>query len=58
MQRHRGSLFPATPMLLAAIEQRRVDPAMLAANDVVAPVAVDHVAAFENILRVLKDVWR
>ena len=55
VQRHRTSLFPATPMLLATVEERRVEPSMLSANDVVAPVRVDHVAAFENILRVLPD---
>ena len=42
-------------MLLAAVEVRRVDQSMLSEQDVVAGVRVDHVALFENILRLLPE---
>ena len=35
VQRHRADLFPTTPMLLAAIEVRRVDQSMLSEQDAV-----------------------
>ena len=53
VQRHRPRLFPATPMLFTAVEQRRVQYDKLTENDTVAAVAHDYPAAFENILRVL-----
>ena len=55
VQQHRADLFPTTPMLLAAVEIRRVEQSMLAASDTVVPVRVDHVAAFKNILRLLPE---
>lgn len=55
VQKHRGQLFPTTPMLLAAVEARRVDGSMLSTRDTVVSVRVDHAAVFQNILRLLPD---
>ena len=53
VQQHRPDLYPTTPMLLAAVEVRRVEPSMLSEQDAVAGVRYDDVAAMENILRLL-----
>jgi signal transduction histidine kinase len=53
VQRYRPRLFPATPMILTAVEQRRVQYEKLTENDTVVAVAHDFPAAFDNILRVL-----
>ena len=53
VQRHRPRLFPATPMVFTAVEQRRVQYDKLTENDTVVAVAHDFPAAFENILHVL-----
>jgi signal transduction histidine kinase len=55
MQAQRARLFPETPMIVAAVEQRRVDAARLGHNDTVVSVAHDFAASFDNILRVLPD---
>jgi signal transduction histidine kinase len=55
VQRHRQQLFPSSPMLLTVVDQRRVRYSVLTANDVVVAVAIDYVAAIENILQVLPD---
>jgi phospho-acceptor domain-containing protein len=55
VQRHRGELFPTTPMILTAIEQRRVQTDRLTEYDTVVAVAHDFPAIFDNILRVLPD---
>ena len=55
VQRHRADLYPTTPMLLAAVEVRRVDQSMLSEQDVVAAVRTDYVVLFENILRLLPE---
>jgi signal transduction histidine kinase len=55
VQRHRQRLFATTPMVLAALEQRRIQPSMLTENDAVAGVAANFPAVIENILRVLPD---
>lgn len=55
VQRHRQKLFATTPMVLAALEQRRIQPSILTENDAVAGVAADFPAVIENILRVLPD---
>lgn len=54
-QAQRARLFPETPMIVMAVEQRRVDTARLGENDTVVSVAHDFTASFENILRVLPD---
>jgi signal transduction histidine kinase len=53
IQRYRDRIFPTTPMLLTAVEQRRVQHDKLTQNDTVAATANDVPAAFENILRML-----
>ena len=53
VQRHRQRLFSATPMVLTAVEQRRIKSEKLTENDTVVAVAHDFPAAFENILSVL-----
>src|SRR5262245_40151078 len=55
VQRHREQLFPITPMVLTAVERRRVQYSSLSENDVVVALVHDHSAVFENILRVLPD---
>jgi signal transduction histidine kinase len=55
VQQHRTVLFPTTPMLLAAVDVRRVDQSMLSDQDVVAGLRFDHVALVENILRLLPE---
>ncbi len=53
VQRYRRELFPGAPMLLTAVEQRRVDPASLASTDTVAAVNGDLISFMEHLLRVL-----
>ncbi len=55
VQQHRADLFPTTPMLLAAIEARRVDPSTMSDQDAMVGVRTDQVALFENILRLLPE---
>ena len=55
VQRHRTDLYPKTPMLLAAIEVRRVDQSMLSDQDAVVGVRKDYVVLFENIMRLLPE---
>ena len=53
VQRYRQRLFPVTPMIFTAVEQRRVQYEKLTENDTVVAVAHDFPAAFDNILHVL-----
>ena len=53
IQRHRQQLFPTTPMVFTAVEQRRVQSEKLTENDTVVAVAHDFPAVFDNIVRVL-----
>src|SRR6478672_1128334 len=53
VQRHRQQLFAATPMVLMAVDQRRVQYSDLTANDTAVAVRIDYLSAFENILQVL-----
>ena len=55
VQRHRADLYPTTPMLLTAVEGRRLDQSMLSEQEVVAPVRADYGVLFENILRLLPE---
>jgi hypothetical protein len=55
VQRHRQQLFPATPMVFTAVEQRRVRYSTITASDTVVAVAHSFRAFFESILRVLPD---
>jgi signal transduction histidine kinase len=55
VQQHRADLFPITPMLLAAVEVRRVEQSMLSAHDTVVGVRVDQIVLVENILKLLPE---
>lgn len=55
VQRHRQHLFDATPMLLAVVDQRRVQYSAITAHDAVAAVSINYFKAIENILQVLPD---
>lgn len=55
VQAHRERLFPETPVIITAVEQRRVDTTRLGANDTVVSVAHEFPASFDNILRLLPD---
>ncbi len=52
-QTHRPTLFPTTPMLLAAVDRRFVDRATLGPNDTAVPVDYDPTKIVDNILRLL-----
>ena len=53
VQRYRADLYPTTPMLLTAVEVRRVDKSLLSEQDTVVGARFDQVALVENILRLL-----
>jgi signal transduction histidine kinase len=53
VQRFRQQIFPATPMLITAVEQRILPLANLTPNDAVVAVKIDIPELFENILQVL-----
>jgi signal transduction histidine kinase len=53
VQRNRARLFAAIPMVLTAVEQRRIQFSSLSDNDTVVAVAHDFPRSFETILRVL-----
>ncbi len=55
VQRYRQQLFPSTPMLYTAVEQRRVALAGLTNNDTAVAITIDIAGVIENILRVLPD---
>ncbi|MFZ5677525.1 MAG: ATP-binding protein [Pseudomonadota bacterium] len=55
IQQHRRELFPASPMLLTAIEQRRVQFSKLTENDAAVTMHIDYLKAMENILQVMPD---
>ncbi|HET9069415.1 MAG TPA: hypothetical protein VFN28_12280, partial [Amaricoccus sp.] len=56
VEAHRAEIFPAAPLLLTAIEARRVDPAHLGGRDVVAAHVVDVPAIVNTILEVQPGV--
>ena len=53
VQRNRHNLFAATPMVLTAVEHRRVQLVNLTENDALVAVTHDLPAIIDNILRVL-----
>lgn len=55
IQRHRGELFPTTPMIFTAVDRRRVDYDHLSENDTVVAVNHDFAAILKTILQVLPD---
>ncbi|MGE3872926.1 MAG: ATP-binding protein [Parvibaculaceae bacterium] len=55
VQQHRQELFPSAPMVMTAIDQRRVQFSTLTSEDAVVAVHIDYLAAMKNILHVLPD---
>ena len=55
VQRNRQRLFATTPMVLMAVDQRRVQYSNLTAYDTVVAVRINYLSAFENILQVLPE---
>ena len=55
VQQHRQRLFPAVPMIVTAVDHRRVHHQKLSENDAVVPVDNNIPAVFENILQVLPE---
>ncbi len=53
VQQHRQRLFPRVPMVVTAVDHRRVQYEKLTENDTVVPVTNDVPAVFENVLHVL-----
>lgn len=53
VQRNRPQLFPSTPMVMTAVEERRVQRSVLSDNDAVVAVRQDVPALFRNIVRLL-----
>jgi signal transduction histidine kinase/ABC-type uncharacterized transport system substrate-binding protein len=51
----RQHLFPATPVLLAAVDQDLVPYSTLSANDAAAPININLIGSIENILQLLPD---
>jgi signal transduction histidine kinase len=58
VQRHRGRLFPGTPLLIAGTDRAHVVGSSLSAEDATVLVAIDPGAILENILAVLPDTNR
>ena len=55
VQRQRDQLFPATPVLFTAIEERRVKSSGLTMNDAVIAVRIDFRFLFESFLQISPD---
>lgn len=53
VQQHREQLFRDTPMVLTAVERRRVQFSTLTENDAVVAVRIDYLSAMQNILNLL-----
>ena len=58
VQRNRKELFHDTPMVLTAVERRRVDFASLSSDDTVVAVAHDFRRSFETIIELLPSTKR
>ena len=54
-QTHRKELFPGAPLILAAIEERRVQSAVLTENDTVVSVRQNIPVLFDHILQLLPN---
>ena len=52
-QKYRARLFPATPMLIAAVDERHLEPSTLTTNDAVVAVHHNTRLVMEDILRLL-----
>ena len=55
IQRHRDQLFPTTPVVFTAIEQRRLKSSGLTLNDVAVAVTLDFRFLFESFLKISPD---
>ena len=55
VQRYRSRLFPSVPMLMTAVEQRRIRFDSLTENDAVVAVRHNFAASFDTILRLLPE---
>src|SRR5918993_1785068 len=55
VQRYRADLFPTTPMLLAAVDPRRVDPSLLSEQDAIVGLQLNPPVLVENVLRLLPE---
>ena len=55
VQKYRAQLFPKTPMVLTAVEQRLVNRTDLTENDTIIAVHNDFLTFFDSILQVLPD---
>jgi hypothetical protein len=55
LQRFRQEISPTVPILYTALEQRRVPPSALAANDAAVAIKIDFAGIVENILQVLPE---
>ena len=55
VQQHRADLFPTTPMLLGAVNVRRVAQSMLSGQDAVVGTQVDLDVLFDNIQQLLPE---
>jgi ABC-type uncharacterized transport system substrate-binding protein len=55
VQRHRSDLFPGTPMVLTAVDERRVQQLTLTGNDTVVAVRQDIGVLFGHILQILPN---
>jgi signal transduction histidine kinase len=55
VQRHRDQLFPTSPVLFTAIEQRRLNYSGLTGNEVVLAAALDFRNLFESFLEISPD---
>jgi signal transduction histidine kinase/ABC-type uncharacterized transport system substrate-binding protein len=53
VQQHRQQLFPKVPMVITAVDHRRVQYDKLTENETVVPITNDIPVIFENILHVL-----
>lgn len=55
VQQYRLQLFPAAPVFVTRLDQRRVPPNVITAKDTVVSATFDIAKVFENIMRVLPD---
>ena len=55
VQRHRPRIFPQAPMLLTAVDQRRIGVSALTEYDTAVTTSQNYAVTFGNILRVLPD---
>jgi signal transduction histidine kinase len=54
-QKYRAQLFPSTPLVIGAVEQRGIDYTKLTSNDAPVSVKLDFTKWIENILEVIPD---